>query len=181
MESDVEQIESQELEVETLELDEWSKYILMRRQQYFSERATIIGPEYDINRKGWDIIIEREWNVMEERLRGGVGVETEVRTQFGDEFFTNQEEIVSEIMAMISELPTRVVGNGETERVLRIYTFEDYLMLSNQGIFRDEQFILDPQSRWKKKVAETLIQYGYAPSETIMIEGVRHYVITRAE
>jgi hypothetical protein len=181
MESDIESVNEIETSVEGFELDEWSKYILARRQQYFSERASIIGPEYDINRKGWDIIIEREWSVMEERLRGGIGVETEIVSQFGIDFFANQEAIVNEIMEMISDLPTRVIGRGETERVLRIYTFEDYLMLSNQGIFRDEQFILDPQSRWKKKVAETLIQYGFVPSETIMIEGVRHYVITRAE
>ena len=59
-------------------LDEWSKYVLSRRQAYFQERASIIGPEYNINKKSWDIIIEREWNVMEERLRGGIGVEQEV-------------------------------------------------------------------------------------------------------
>ena len=163
------------------ELDAWSKYILDRRQRYFQERALIIGHEYDTNRKSWDYIIEREWGVMEERLRGGVGVEQEVIDQFGEEFFLNREALIQEIMELTSELPHRMVGSDEDSKSLKIYTFEDFLMLSKQGIFREETFLLDPQSRWKKKVASNLYEYGFVPTETVMIEGVRHYVIGKAE
>jgi hypothetical protein len=159
-------------------LDEWSKYVLSRRQAYFQERASIIGPEYNINKKSWDIIIEREWNVMEERLRGGIGVEQEVLEIFGDDFFQDREDLIHEIMNMTSSLPTAIIGD-KNRKELKIYTFEDFLMLANQGIFRDTVFLLNTQSRWKKKVAITLLDYGYKPSQTIMLEGVRHYVIEK--
>jgi hypothetical protein len=180
MDYEIESIEPLNIERDTLVLDNWSKYILSRRQAYFEERAMIIGPEYNMNKKSWDIIIEREWGVMEERLRGGIGVEQEVIDEFGAEFFNAREELIAEIIEMTSHLPTTIL-DGEDRKELKIYTFEDFLMLSNQGIFRENTFLLDPQSKWKRKVATTLMDYGYQPRETIIIEGVRHYVIGRTE
>ena len=49
---------------------------------------------------------------------------------------------------MTENLESEVVGEN---RSLTIYTFEDFLMLSNQGIFRDNVFILDPQRKWRKR------------------------------
>jgi hypothetical protein len=65
------------------------------------------------------------------------------------------------------------------EETLRIYTYEDFIMLSNQGIFRDETFIIDPQRKWKKKVRESIIEYGYSHIEIIQILGGVYFVVKK--
>jgi len=96
-------------------------------------------------------------------------------------FFENREELITEIVEMTASLPTTTVGVGKRQRVLTIYTFEDFLMLSNQGIFRDNDFILDPQSKWKRKVAKTMADYGYEKMENLTIRGEKYYVISKTE
>jgi len=44
-------------------------------------------------------------------------------------------------------------------------------MLSNQGIFRLEEFALDKGRRWRKNVAEDLSAYQYQIIDTIRILG----------
>ena len=69
---------------------------------------------------------------------------------------------------------------GESEKLL-IYTFEDFLMLSNQGIFRDNIFILDPQRKWRKKVEDVVSSYGYTNIERIQIRGVNYLVVSKED
>jgi hypothetical protein len=160
-------------------LDEWSSYILSRREQYATERVAIIGREYDSNKRAWDNIIEREWMIMEERLRGGLGVDREMKEYFGNNFFKNDEALIAEAIELTANFPTTSVVFGETNRELKIYTFEDFLMLSNQGIFREDNFLLDPQSKWKRKIAKSVSEYGYSQTQTLFMEGEKYYVISR--
>jgi len=162
-------------------LDEWSSYILSRRERHSQERRQIIGWEYDSNKRSWDAIISREWMVIEERLRGGVGVEPDMKHYFGERFFKHESELINEIMQMTSHLASTTVKLGQIQKELKIYTFEDFLMLSNQGIFRDRHFIIDPQSKWKRKIAKTVKDYGYEQKQSLILEGEKHYVISRQE
>ena len=157
----------------------WNSYVLSRREAFFAERKAIIGREYDSNKRSWDSIIETEWMVMEERLNGGLGVEREMESLMGIGFFKNHQELLDEIKDITSHLEQTEVVLKDERKILTIYTFEDFLMLSNQGIFRDDMFILDPQSRWKRKVSKTLQEYGYTQVQTLMIEEDKYYVISR--
>lgn len=160
-------------------ISSWNSYILSRREAFFAERRTVIGREYDSNKRSWDSIIETEWMVMEERLNGGLGVEREMEALMGIGFFKNHQELLDEVQEITSHLEQTEVILQDERRVLTIYTFEDFLMLSNQGIFRDDMFILDPQSRWKRKVSQTLSDYGFNQVQSLIIEEEKFYVITR--
>ena len=44
---------------------------------------------------------------------------------------------------------------------VNVYTISDFMMLSNQGIFRDEIFLIDKERRWEKKTVKQVEEYGY--------------------
>ncbi len=52
-----------------------------------------------------------------------------------------------------------------------IYPIEDFIMLFNQGIFRDKVFLIDPQRKWRKKVEEIMNTYGFNTIEWMTIRG----------
>lgn len=159
-------------------LSEWNAYILARRQAYLFERQKVLGSEYYSNPTQWDNILDREWRVMEERLNSGIGLDKDILEEFGVDFFTAKEDLFKEMEEMTESLDSEYVG--ESEKLL-IYTFEDFLMLSNQGIFRDNIFILDPQRKWRKKVEDVVSSYGYTNIERIQIKGVNYLVVSKED
>jgi len=159
-------------------LSEWNAYILARRQAYLFERQKVLGSEYYSNPIQWDNILDREWRVMEERLNSGIGLDKDILEEFGVDFFTAKEDLFNEMEEMTESLDSEYVG--ESEKLL-IYTFEDFLMLSNQGIFRDNIFILDPQRKWRKKVEDVVSSYGYTNIERIQIRGVNYLVVSKED
>ena len=159
-------------------LSEWDAYILARRQAYLFERQKVLGSEYYSNPTQWDNILDREWRVMEERLNSGIGLDKDILEEFGVDFFTAKEDLFNEMEEMTESLDSEYVG--ESEKLL-IYTFEDFLMLSNQGIFRDNIFILDPQRKWRKKVEDVVSSYGYTNIERIQIKGVNYLVVSKED
>ncbi len=159
-------------------LSEWNAYILARRQAYLFERQKVLGSEYYSNPTQWDNILDREWRVMEERLNSGIGLDKDILEEFGVDFFTAKEDLFNEMEEMTESLDSEYVG--ESEKLL-IYTFEDFLMLSNQGIFRDNIFILDPQRKWRKKVEDVVSSYGYTNIERIQIRGVNYLVVSKED
>ena len=159
-------------------LSEWNAYILARRQAYLFERQKVLGSEYYSNPAQWDNILDREWRVMEERLNSGIGLDKDILEEFGVDFFTAKEDLFNEMEEMTESLDSEYVG--ESEKLL-IYTFEDFLMLSNQGIFRDNIFILDPQRKWRKKVEDVVSSYGYTNIERIQIRGVNYLVVSKED
>ena len=65
----------------------WLEYLGSKRNDYLKDRKTNLGLEYDADRQRWDAIIEREWDVMAERLAAGIGVEDPIKQQMGEDFF----------------------------------------------------------------------------------------------
>jgi len=57
------------------------------------------------------------------------------------------------------------------DKLLPFVYYEDFIMLSNQGIFRLEEFALDKGRRWRKNVAEDLSAYQYQIVDTIRMLG----------
>jgi hypothetical protein len=153
----------------------WSNFIVGERLTYIEGCKRDIGYEYDANRKDWDYLFERDWVLIEERLRSGIGVPKHIRQTMGDEYFKRVEIVDTNIESMLEEVETY----QKEEETLRIYTYEDFIMLSNQGIFRDEIFIIDPQRRWKKKVKESIMDYGFSKIEIIEIAGGVYFVVSR--
>ena len=159
-----------------VKLSEWNAYILARRQSYFFERQKVLGPEYYNNTSKWDSILDREWRVMEERLNSGIGLDEDIIAEFGEDFFAAKDNLFKDMEDMADSFDSEYVGDSEK---LIIYTFEDFLMLSNQGIFRDHIFILDPQRKWRKKVEDVVTSYGYTNIERIQIKGVNYLVVSK--
>jgi hypothetical protein len=154
---------------------DWDMYLFTKKQNYISDRRMNIGLEYEYNSQMWDSIFEREWIVMEERLSAGLGVESDILNKFGDGFFKSQDELLAEVRELTNQLETMTYK----DRQVTIYTYEDFNMLSNQGIFRDSHFILDPQRKWKKKIVELLASYGYSIIETFHIGGEKYVFVSK--
>ena len=157
-------------------MNQWQSYLMASRQSYFLDRQQSLGSEYFSNATSWDVVFEREWTIIAERMNSGIGIDDEVLEIFGEDFFKDKEELIQEYDDYFQEL--KKVDLGDSNNLL-IYTFEDFLMLSNQGIFRDEIFLLDPERKWRKKVEEVVKSYGYDTIERITIEGENYLVVSR--
>jgi len=133
----------------------WAAFIISRKNQYLDSYRYDIGREYNSNASWWDSLAEREWEVIEERLRAGFGVEQALKAQLGEDFFERQ------LLADHSPVDTEFAEyeiEGETHKV---YTISDFLMLSNQGIFRDTAFLIDKERKWEKKTIKQVEEHGY--------------------
>lgn len=157
---------------------DWRAYLLARRQSYLADRQRSLGQDYYSSSAQWDVIFEREWMVMEERLNIGLGLDEDVLAHFGEDFFTEDNELMAELRNLTDGMDSEEIEENVT---LTIYTFEDFLMLSNQGIFRDNIFILDPQRKWRKKVEEIVKSYGYSHIERMVIRGENYLVVSKEE
>lgn len=156
-------------------LSDWQNYLLASRQAYFADRQNSLGSEYFSNAHDWDMIFEREWAIIQERMNAGIGVDADIMEMYGKDFFKDRESLMAELREFI---PQQEVEDEEGNS-LTIYTFEDFVMLSNQGIFRDEIFLIDPQRKWRKKVEDILAQYGYTDIQRMNIKGENYLVVTR--
>jgi len=148
----------------------WNEYLAARREQYWASRRHTLGAEYDAQKQRWDAIIEREWLIFSETLRAGDDVSIAIRQQMGEDFFTRhleQEPIDYDFEKF-------QVGR----RTLTLYHIEDFIMLANQGIFRDVTFLIDKGRRWEKKVLKGLEEYGYTITGHHKV-GEEEYLIVR--
>ena len=124
----------------------WTEYLISRKIQYMQSYRQTIGREYEANSRHWDSLAERDWQVIEENLQSGFGVAEAVKRQLGEDFFERQLANM-EINIVDSEQDT---VEWESE-LIPIYTHSDFVMLSNQGIFRENLFAVDKERRWEKK------------------------------
>jgi len=155
-------------------LTRWQNYLLANRNLYLLDRQNAIGAEYFSNTYMWDSVFEREWVIIEERMNAGIGVEEEVIEIFGKDFFIDKDIFLQNVFQDVE----REQITTKNKEVLTIYSFEDFIMLSNQGIFRDKVFLIDPQRKWKKKVIQILKQYGYTEFDEMRIKGEKYIVVT---
>ena len=136
----------------------WLEYLTSKRGDYLKDRKINLGLEYDADRQRWDTIIEREWEMMAERLAAGIGVEDPIKQQMGEDFFERQLMEQLEDMHMVASEFHEIEYN---EKVMPFVYYEDFIMLAHQGIFRLEEFALDKGRKWEKKVRELLSSYDY--------------------
>jgi hypothetical protein len=123
--------------------DEQIAEILRRKTAFFAERKRAIGTEYYENRDFWERMWETEWEMLSDRLE------------------KTDEEIQIEPLPV--EFPTLKV-EGEQ---LTLYSFDDFALLHNQGIFRETRFVIDRRGRWTKNVVKEMETYGYEHEKTV--------------
>lgn len=108
-----------------------------RKIAFMEQRKRTLGPEYYQSKDFWDRMWEQEWYNLEERK-------------------------TLEIEEIIEVIPINHPIVSFEDKEYKIYTYSDFKMLHNQGIFRDDEFILDHTGKWKKNVISEMESYGYA-------------------
>lgn len=119
--------------------------ILHRKTAFMEDRRRSLGPEYYSSKDFWDRMWEQEWEALEERLNNP------------------QEELDIPIDTVPLVFPTLAYK----DKLLHLYTYSDFSMLHNQGIFRDTHFFIDRTGKWTKNVIKEMKTYGYEYQETI--------------
>ncbi|HIK68012.1 MAG TPA: hypothetical protein EYF95_08600 [Flavobacteriales bacterium] len=136
----------------------WLEYLTSKRNDYLKDRKINLGIDYDSDRQRWDAIIERDWDMMAERLAAGIGVEDPIKQQMGEDFFERHlMELLEDVHQVASEFHQIEFNN----KMIYFVHYEDFMMLAQQGIFRLEEFALDKGRKWEKKVRELLASYDY--------------------
>jgi len=144
----------------------WQGYLAARYERFGNEKKILIGPEYNSNPTYWDDIILQEWNIMKSRLQTGFDISPIIKAELGLDFFQpNLDEIRQ------TEVAQFTLPSGEE---LPLYLYEDFVLLSNQGIFRETDFILDRERRWQPKVEELLGEHGFQRVDVIWEGGVSY-------
>jgi hypothetical protein len=121
--------------------------IIRRKNTYLEDRRRALGTEYYSAKQFWDRMWDAEWTSLNERMR-----------EIADESFN------------IDPLPITFPTLKHEGEDLTLYSFDDFSLLHNQGIFRDLKFIIDRKGRWSKNVITEMETYGYTHIKTITRE-----------
>jgi len=126
--------------------------MIRRKNEYMEERKRGLGPEYYSAKEFWDRMWEAEWDALEERM---------------------QQPTIEGREPIPIEFPIIEIEGDE----FNLYTFDDFALLHNQGIFRDEKFLIDRQGRWTKNIVNKLEQYGYHHRKTIIVSREKYLLM----
>ena len=118
---------------------------LHRKTAFMDDRRRSLGPEYYSSKEFWDRMWEQEWENLEDRLNNPL----------------------TEDLEPVDTLPMVFPMMEHEDELLNLYTYSDFTMLHNQGIFRDTKFFIDRTGKWNKKVIQEMKTYGYEYSRTI--------------
>ena len=151
------------------------RYLQGKRESYCLERKRFLGDdEYRSSRAQWDNIFEAEWTVIEERIRAGARVgpdggpaDDALRAAYGEDVIDRMaHETLNEEIKLVSSEFEIISLDGVGHPLPYVY-YEDFISLSNQGIFRLTEFLMDRQRRWEKKIVAELAVYGYVRIMTL--------------
>lgn len=121
--------------------------IIRRKSAYFEDRKRALGTEYHSAKSFWDRMWNAEWESLNERMK-------------------EQEQSDFEIEPLPIDFPKLTFDDEE----LTLHSFDDFSLLHNQGIFREQKFIIDRKGRWTKKIINEMKDYGYTHIKTITKE-----------
>ena len=124
--------------------DEVISDFLHRKIAFMDDRKRSLGPEYYSNKHFWDRMWNQEWE------------------QFQLHSQDNQE-----IIEDMDIIPMVFPQQEHKDRLLNIYSYSDFTMLHNQGIFRSKLFFIDRTGNWTKKIIQEMGTYGYEYLQTI--------------
>ena len=118
--------------------------VIHRKTAFMDDRKRSLGPEYYSNKPFWDRMWEQEWE------------------QF--ELHSKAEPQVIEDMETVPMVFPQIEYE---DSLLNLYSYSDFTMLHNQGIFRSQTFFIDRTGNWTKKVIKEMKTYGYEYLKTI--------------
>tara|TARA_B100000700_G_C15014465_1_gene842625 strand:+ start:52 stop:471 length:420 start_codon:yes stop_codon:yes gene_type:complete len=118
--------------------------VIHRKTAFMEDRKRSLGPEYYSNKPFWDRMWEQEWEQFN------------LHSQ-------NQTEIIEDIETVPMVFPQMEYK----DQMLNLYSYSDFTMLHNQGIFRSQMFFIDRTGNWTKKVIKEMQTYGYEYLQTI--------------
>ena len=112
--------------------------VIHRKIAFMEDRKRSLGPEYYSNKPFWDRMWEQEW----------------------EQFELHSNEI-PQVMEDIDIVPMVFPQIEYKDTMLNLYSYSDFTMLHNQGIFRSEMFFIDRTGNWTKKIIKEMRTYGY--------------------
>ena len=112
--------------------------VIHRKTAFMEDRKRSLGPEYYSNKPFWDRMWEQEW-----------------------EQFNLHSQTQTEIIEDIETVPMVFPQMEYKDQMLNLYSYSDFTMLHNQGIFRSEMFFIDRTGNWTKKIIKEMRTYGY--------------------
>lgn len=120
-----------------------------------ASRKAIGKDDYGADPSFWDAQFRRDYEVINERLR------------MEHKAVQNGEARPTADLSGLEapELVTERLGS------LRLVSLEQFVLESNQGIFREDRFYCDKGRAWLKKTAQTLGQHGYPYVRKVEVEG----------
>ena len=118
--------------------------VIHRKTAFMEDRKRSLGPEYYSNKPFWDRMWEQEW-----------------------EQFNLHSQTQTEIIEDMETVPMVFPQMEYKDQMLNLYSYSDFTMLHNQGIFRSEMFFIDRTGNWTKKVIKEMQTYGYEYLQTI--------------
>ena len=124
--------------------DDMISDVIHRKTAFMEDRKRSLGPEYYSNKPFWDRMWEQEW-----------------------EQFNLHSQTQTEIIEDIETVPMVFPQMEYKDQMLNLYSYSDFTMLHNQGIFRSEMFFIDRTGNWTKKVIKEMQTYGYEYLQTI--------------
>ena len=127
---------------------------LRRKNAYMEERKRALGTEYYSSKQFWDRMWENEWGALEDRMNV-------------------LPEDLTDLDNVVLQLPTIEYE----EETLTLYTFEDFTLMHNQGIFRETKFLIDKKGKWTKKIVNEMKTYGYEHIKTIIISREKYLIM----
>ena len=128
--------------------------ILHRKIAFMDDRKRSLGPEYYSSKEFWDRMWEREWDALEDRI--------------------NNPQILLDLP--MDTIPMVFPTLEHEDKLLNLYSYSDFSMLHNQGIFRDEEFFIDRTGKWTKNVIKEMKAYGY-----LYIQAINKHLLFRGE
>ena len=122
---------------------------------YESSRQAIGEDEYKADPEFWGAQFRRDFRIIEERLK------------------MEQEALMEGKGLSEANLDDLSVTEFHWERVggLRLVSLPQFILESNQGIFREDRFYCDKGRGWFKKTARRLAEYGYPYVRKVEVEG----------
>ena len=124
--------------------DDMISDVIHRKTAFMEDRKRSLGPEYYSNKPFWDRMWEQEW-----------------------EQFNLHSQTQTEIIEDMETVPMVFPQMEYKDQMLNLYSYSDFTMLHNQGIFRSEMFFIDRTGNWTKKVIKEMQTYGYEYLQTI--------------
>ena len=122
---------------------------------YESSRLAIGDDEYKSDPEFWAAQFKRDFLLIEERLK------------------MEKEAIMSGSLLVEADLSGLEAPVFHWERIggLRLVSLEQFVLESNQGIFREDRFYCDKGRGWLKKTILLLSQHGYPHARKVEVDG----------